>query len=209
MVQNLLKPVRPKMEQAIEYFENELKTIRTGRANPSLVEKMEIDYYGTKTPLIQVAAITIPDPRTILIQPWDKSVLSEIEKAISTSDLGISPVNDGNVIRVKLPSLTEESRETLVKLVKDQEEKTKVSLRSIRHEVWDLIKKEEKEGKISEDDMYYAKDELDKLVNDFDQEVAKLGKAKEEEIRQIWNLRSKINNEAIKNTTTRSYNYGW
>ena len=185
MIQNLLKPAKPKMEQAIDYFENELKTIRTGRANPSLVEKMEIDYYGTKTPLVQVAAITIPDPRTILIQPWDKSVLPEIEKAISTSDLGISPVNDGNTIKVKLPSLTEESREKLVKLVKDQEEKAKVSLRSIRHEVWDLIKKEEKEGKISEDDMYYAKDELDKLVNDLDQEVVKLGKVKEEEIRQI------------------------
>ena len=99
--------------------------------------------------------------------------------------MGISPVNDGNTIKVKLPSLTEESREKLVKLVKDQEEKAKVSLRSIRHEVWDLIKKEEKEGKISEDDMYYAKDELDKLVNDLDQEVVKLGKVKEEEIRQI------------------------
>jgi ribosome recycling factor len=185
MIQDLLKPIRPKMEQAIDYFKNELKSIRTGRATPSLVEKIEIDYYGSRTPLIQVAAITIPDPRTILIQPWEKSILSEIEKAIATSDLGVSPVNDGNSIRVKIPSLTEESREQLVKIACEQEEKVKVSLRSIRHEVLDMIKKEQKKGKISEDDLYYAKDELDKMVVAFDKEAADLRHNKEEEIRQI------------------------
>lgn len=185
MIQELLKQIKPKMQQVVEYFRNELKTVRTGRATPSLVEKIEIDYYGSKTPLIQVAAITTPDARTILIQPWDKSVLGEIEKSISTSDLGASPVNDGNSIRLKMPSLTEESREKLIKNVKEQEEKVKVSLRTIRHEEWDKIKKAEKKGEVSEDDMYYAKDELDKIVSEFEGEIEKLSSTKEEEIRQI------------------------
>lgn len=185
MIKDEVKKVEPKMQQAIEYFKNELKTIRTGRAAPSLVENIEIDYYNTKTPLIQVAAITIPDSRTILIQPWDKAVLGDIEKAVSTSDMGFSPVNDGNTIRIKMPSLTEENRENLIKSVKVKEEKVKVSLRNVRHEAWDSTKKLEKEGKISEDDMYYAKDELDKMVERFDEEAIKLCQAKEEEIRQI------------------------
>ncbi len=185
MIQELLKQIKPKMQQAVEYFKNELKTVRTGRATPSLVEKIEIDYYGSKTPLIQVAAITTPDARTILIQPWDKSVLGEIEKLISASDLGASPVNDGNSIRLKMPSLTEESREKLIKNVKEQEEKVKVSLRTIRHEEWDQVKKAEKKGEVSEDDMYYVKDELDKMVSEFESEIEKLSSGKEEEIRQI------------------------
>jgi ribosome recycling factor len=185
MIKELLREIKPKMQEAIEYFKNELKTIRTGRATPSLVEKIEVEYYGSKTPLVQVAAITTPDPKTILIQPWDKSILAEIEKAISSSDLGTSPVNDGNSICIKMPSLTEESREKLVGLIKEQEEKAKVSLRNIRHEDWNQIKKLKKKDQISEDDVYYAKDELDKIVSQFEEEVSNLGKNKQEEIRKI------------------------
>lgn len=173
------------MQTSLDYFKNELKKIRTGRASPSLVEKIEIEYYGTSTPLIQIAAITTPDPRTILIQPWDKSILSEIERVISASDLGISPINDGNAIHLKLPPLTEESREKLVKLVNQQAEQAKISLRNIRHEIYDEVKKQCREGKLSEDDLYYAKDELDKIVKQFENEVESLAKIKESEIREV------------------------
>jgi len=185
MTEEILKQTKEKMQNSIEFFKNELKTIRTGRASSSLVEKIGVDYYGVKTPLIQVAAISIPDPRTILIQPWDKNLLPEIEKAITNSELGITPTNDGNSVILNLPSLTEESKENFIKLLKDQEEKAKIALRNIRHESFDLIKKQEKEGIISEDELYRAKEELDKIVKNFEEEVEKLTKNKEAEIREV------------------------
>jgi len=185
MVENFLKEACNKMQDSIEYFKNELKAIRTGRATPSLVEKIEIEYYRAKTPLVQVAAITTPDSKTILIQPWDKSLLAEIEKAISGSSLGVSPINDGNSIIVKVPPLTEEARINLIRLVNEQKEKAKVALRNIRHDIFDQVKKAEKEKKVSEDDLYYSKEELDKIVKEFEEEVDNLARAKEEEIREI------------------------
>lgn len=185
MTEEILKQTKEKMQNSIEFFKNELKTIRTGRASSSLVEKIEVDYYGAKTPLIQVAAISIPDPRTILIQPWDKNLLPEIEKAITNSELGVAPTNDGNSVILNLPPLTEESKENFIKLLKEQEEKAKITLRNIRHESFDSIKKQEKEGNISEDELYRAKEELDKIVKNFEEEVEKLTKNKEEEIKEV------------------------
>lgn len=185
MKEKILQETKIKMEKTIEHFKEDLRSIRTGRATPSLVENIEIDYYNTATPLIQVAAITTPDPKTILIQPWDKTSLSQIEKAISSSELGLSASNDGNSIIVKLPPLTEENREKLVRIVKEKCEEAKVSLRNERHASWDLVKKAESAKEISEDEMYKAKEELDELIDINEKEIEKQAQSKEEEIKEI------------------------
>ena len=168
--------------KAVQYFKSELKTLRTGRASTQLVEHLEVEYYGAKTPLIQIAQITVPEARSIAIQPYDKNALKDIEKAVQTSNLGINPINDGTYIRLNIPPMTEERRKEMVKIVAQLAEKTRVSIRNIREEIWKDIQKQEKDGKISEDDKISSKQDLQKMVDKFNEEIKKLAEAKKKEI---------------------------
>jgi ribosome recycling factor len=182
MVKELIEEKKESFEAALEHFENEAAKIRTGRAHPGLVENLMVDYYGTKTPLRQMAAINIPEARQILIQPWDKGSLVLIEAAIRESDLGLSPGNDGQALRLTLPALTEETRKTLVKTLNQRAEDARIAVRNIREELWKDIQDLEKTGDISEDDKFAGKDELQKIVDDYNQKLEGVRKKKEEEI---------------------------
>jgi ribosome recycling factor len=170
---------------AFEHLKGELATLRTGRASSTLVEHLQVDYYGAQTPLLSIAQIAVPEPRQITIQPYDKNALKDIEKAIQQSNIGINPVNDGNVIRLNIPSMTEERRKELVKVVSQMSEKARVAIRNIREDVWKEIQRQEKDGEISEDDKIAGKDELQKVVDKWNGEVKKLTEAKEQEILTI------------------------
>lgn len=172
-------------EKPIQFLKNELAGIRTGRANPSLVENLLVDYYNTKTPLIQLASISVPEAKTIIIQPWDRNSIKDIEKAIQTSSLGLTPINDGHILRLVIPPLSEERRKEIIKLVHQKIENAKVSFRNIREEIWKELKKQEKEGKITEDDLFRQQKELQKIVDEYNEKIKKLGENKEEEIMTI------------------------
>ena len=169
----------------VEHLKGELATLRTGRASTALVEHLEVEYYGVRTPLIQIAQITVPEPRSIAIQPYDKNSLKDIEKAVQTSNLGINPVNDGTYIRLSIPQMTEERRKELVKVVSTMSEKARVSVRNIREDLWKEIQKMEKDGKIAEDDKISAKEDLQKIVDKFNEEIKKMAEAKEKEVMTI------------------------
>jgi len=174
-----------KLDNAIEHLKKELSNIRTGRANPSLVENLQVEYYGTRTPLLQLASISAPDPRSILIQPWDKNALKDIEKAVQTSPLGINPVNEGNAIRLPIPALTEERRKDLVKVINQKTEEAKISIRNIREEIWRQLKEQKTAGTISEDDMYALQKKLQELVDGYNLQVKEISEGKELEIMTI------------------------
>ncbi|MBI2355731.1 MAG: ribosome recycling factor [Candidatus Doudnabacteria bacterium] len=171
--------------KAVEHLKSELKTLRTGRASAQLVEHLEVEYYGAKTPLIQIAQIAVPEPRSITIQPYDKNALKDIEKAVQISNLGINPINDGNYIRLNIPPMTEERRKELVKVVSQMTEKARVAIRNVREEIWKEIQREEKQGEISEDDKIGAKEDLQKIVDKHNEEIKKLADAKEAEVLTI------------------------
>jgi ribosome recycling factor len=171
--------------KAVEHLKNELSTLRTGRANSSLVENMEVEYYGAKTPLIQIAQIAVPEPRQITIQPYDKNALKDIEKAVQVSNLGINPINDGTYIRLTIPPMTEERRKEIVKVVSQMSEKARVSIRNVREEIWKEIQKMEKDGQISEDDKIAGKEELQEVVDKYNEEIKKISEAKEKEVMTI------------------------
>ncbi|MGE5392876.1 MAG: ribosome recycling factor [Candidatus Saccharibacteria bacterium] len=173
------------LEKAIEHLKAELGGLRTGRASSGLVDHLEVDYYGTRTPLIQIAQITVPEPRVITIQPYDKSALKDIEKAVQMSNLGINPINDGNFIRLVIPAMTEERRKELVKLVSQTAERARVVVRNIREEIWKEIQRQEKEGEISEDDKISGKEDLQKIVDKYNEEIKKIADAKEKEVMTI------------------------
>ncbi|MBI2607735.1 MAG: ribosome recycling factor [Candidatus Doudnabacteria bacterium] len=179
---DLIKQKKPEFEKAVDHLRSELSTLRTGRAQSALVENLLVDYYGVKTPLLQIAQITVPEPRSITIQPYDKSSLGAIEKAIQTSNLGINPGNEGSLIRLTIPPMNEERRKDLVKTVSQMSEKTRVAIRNIREDIWKEIQKSEKDGKISEDDRQSAKEELQKIVDEFNEEIKKITEAKEKEV---------------------------
>lgn len=174
-----------KMGKTISVLKEELGVIRAGRANPTMLDKVSVDYYGTATPLKQMAGISSPDPRTIMIQPWDKTVLKDIERAILASDLGLNPSNDGEVIRINIPQLTEERRKELVKLATKTGEQSKVALRNERREANDKIKKMEKDGELSEDDSKKALDEVQKMLDNCVKEVDAIIAKKEKEIMEV------------------------
>ena len=167
---------------AVAHLKGELATLRTGRASAALVEHLEVEYYGAKTPLIQIAQITVPEPRMIAIQPYDKNALKDIEKAVQTSNLGINPVNDGNYIRLTIPQMTQDRRKELVKIVSQMAEKARVSIRNIREEIWREIQKLEKDSKISEDEKISGREELQKVVDKFNDEIKTIAEAKEKEV---------------------------
>jgi ribosome recycling factor len=178
----ILKDSEEKMKKALDSMTREFSEIRTGRANPHIVEGIKIDYYGSPTLIKQVASISVPDARLIVIQPWDATATAEIEKAIFKSNLGLNPVNDGKVIRISIPQLSKERREELIKLVKDLAEKGRVSLRTIRRDANELIKKLEQEKKISEDDRFKTQDEIQKITDRYIEKCDNLLKEKEKEL---------------------------
>lgn len=165
MIKEIIKKIEPRMDAVIENFATELKNIRTGRVNSSLVEDVPVTYYGTNTPLKQLASITIPEPTMLVVTPWDKQSLGDIEIAIRNSELGFSVVNDGKAIRLILPAITGERREELSKLVKRYAENARVSIRNIRGEAWEEVQRGYKEKKISEDEKYHGEEELNKLID--------------------------------------------
>lgn len=185
MIEKTIKAIKPQLESAYTHFEEELAALRTGRANPSLVEGISADCYGTKTPLKQIANIHAPDARSIVIQPWDKGNLQAIEKAISESELGLTCQSDGEAIRVNLPDLTEERRKELTKVLNQKIEEAKISVRNAREEAWEKIQEAEKNKEISEDEMYRGKDELQKAVDEYNKKIYEKGKQKETEIMQV------------------------
>ena len=177
--------LKEKMEKTIEVFNTKLSEIRAGRANPAILNKVRIDYYGTPTPISQVAGISVPEARMIVIQPWDASVLKEIEKAILASDIGINPNNDGKVIRLNFPELNEQRRKEIVKDVKKMAEEAKVAVRTIRREGIDEAKKEQKEGNITEDGLKLAEVEIQKITDNSIAEIDKICDMKEKEVMSI------------------------
>lgn len=181
-VREILQDVESKMKKTAEATHREFNTIRTGRASVALVEGLRIEYYDQEIPLRQIAGISTPDAKLIVIQPWDPTALAGIEKAILKSDIGITPSNDGKVIRLSVPPLTQERREELVKLIKKMAEDGKVSLRTGRHAANEAIDKLEKEKKISEDDKFNGHKDTNKLIEKYSEEIDKLFKSKEEEI---------------------------
>lgn len=181
----LHKKTAERMEAALEHLKRELAGLRTGRASLALLDNIRVDYYGKPTPLKQVANLAVPEHRLITIQPWEPSLIKEIEKAIMSSDLGLTPSNDGKVIRIPIPPLTEERRKDLIKVCKKHGEETKVKLRAIRHESNDELKKQQKEGKISEDDLRRGEADVQKLTDQYVQKVDQTLKKKEEEILEV------------------------
>jgi len=176
---------KQKFENSLNFFREEIKSIRTGRATPALVEDLKVNYYSTPTPLKQVASINIPEPRLIVISPYDKSVFPEIEKAISESDLGLTPTNDGNVIRISVPSLNEERRGELIKVIGQKAEEAKVAMRNIRREAIEQLEKEEKDGDISEDDKFKSEKEVQESLDSYINLVSQAVENKEKEIKEI------------------------
>ena len=170
------------MRKTIEALVKELAGIRTGRASPALVEHIKVDYHGVVTPLIQIASISVPEPKTIAIHPWDRSIINNIDKAILKSELGLNPINDGTIIRITLPPLTEERRKDLVKIVHKRLEESRISIRNIRREVVDELKAAEKSKEISQDQHIRASEQLQKLTDSHIDSVNKVGKDKEAEI---------------------------
>ena len=185
MIKDLLKDADHRMQGAIRSLTDDLAAIRTGRANPALVERLNIIYYDSPTPLMQLATISVPEPRSLMIKPFDASTLKEIEKAIQASDLGLTPNSDGKVIHLNLPPLTEERRRDLVKLVHVRLEETRVAVRNIRRDSHNDMRDFEKEKLISEDDLKSGEDDLQKLTDKFIEEVADLGRKKEAEIMEV------------------------
>lgn len=185
MIKDLLKEAESRMRSAISVLEHDLSGIRTGRANPGLVEKIHVEYYGAETPLMQLASISVPEARSLLIKPFDKSTLKSIEKAILASELGLTPNNDGQAIRLNLPPLTEERRRDLVKHVNHRLEETRVALRNVRRDTMKDLKEFETEKMISEDDRKRGEEELQKIVDKLIAEIEAIGRRKDQEIMEV------------------------
>lgn len=185
MAEDLFADAEHRMQGAIEALQRELNTIRTGRASPTLVERLPVDYYGNPTPLQNIAAIHATDARTLTIQPWDRKALNDIEKAIQKSDLGLNPNNDGQVIRINIPPLTEDRRKELVKVVHKKADDAKVAVRNIRRDAHDHLRDQEKKKELTADDLKRGTDRLQKLTDKYIAEVDKAGQAKEQEILSV------------------------
>jgi ribosome recycling factor len=185
MTSQVLATIEPKMARAVEVMERDLQGIRTGRASTALVERIHVDYYGTSTALNQLAGISVPEPHQIVIQPWDRSVLGAIEKAILKSDLGLVPNVDGTVVRLNIPPLTEERRRELVKIVHHRLEESRIAVRNVRRDMIKDLKDFEHEKMISEDDLKSGEEELQKLTDKKVEEIDAIGQRKEKEIMEV------------------------
>ncbi|SER07196.1 ribosome recycling factor [Gracilibacillus ureilyticus] len=185
MSQAVLNEAKDKMNQAVKAYSKNLATVRAGRANPALLDSVQVEYYGALTPLNQLSSISVPEARLLLITPFDKSSIGEIEKAIQKADLGLSPSSDGNVIRLNIPPLTEERRKELVKVVGKFAEESKVQIRNIRRDANDQLKKNEKSGDITEDELRGFQDDVQTLTDDNIKKIDQLTKEKEQEIMEV------------------------
>jgi ribosome recycling factor len=185
VIEDVIADAEQRMHKTVESLKRELASIRTGRASPALVERLPVDYYGTPTPLQQLAQISVAEARTLVITPYDRAAFSSIEKAIQKSDLGLNPTNDGRVIRIVFPPLTEERRRDLVKLVRKYVEDHKVALRNIRRDADKVMRELQKEGSVSSDQEKRAEDRLQKLTDQASAEVEKIGKQKEAEVLEV------------------------
>jgi ribosome recycling factor len=185
MIDEALEELRDRMQKSVEALQDDLMSIRTGRASPALVERLPVEYYGTPTPLNQMASIAAPEPRLLVIRPWDPSSLRDIERAILASDLGLTPMNDGVLIRLNIPRLTEERRRELVKVVSRRVEEARVAIRNLRRDGLQDLKEFEKEKMISEDDFFTGKDKVQELTDEFVAKIDVIGQRKEEEVMEI------------------------
>ncbi len=185
MIKDILKEAEGRMKGAVQSLENDLVVIRTGRAAPALVEKVSVDYYDTPTPLIQLASISVPEPRSLLIKPFDPSTLKDVERAILASDLGLTPNNDGKSIHLNLPPLTEERRRDLVKVVNSRLEEARIAVRNVRRDTQNDMRDFEKEKMISEDELKHGEEDLQKLTDRFVEEMNERGQEKEKEIMEV------------------------
>ena len=185
MTADLLSDAEKRMQKAVEALKQDIGSIRTGRASSSLVERITVDYYGAPTPINQVATVTVPEARLLVIQPWDRKMLIDIEKAIQKSDLGINPNNDGQVIRLNIPPMNEERRRDLVKTLHKKLDEHKVAVRNIRRDVQDKLRDREKKKEVSEDELKRSAERLQKLTDRFIDEMDKVGKKKEQEILEV------------------------
>lgn len=185
MLDEALLETEDRMQKSVEVLKKEYSTLRAGRANPALLERVLVDYYGTPTPINQVGNIGVPEPRLLVVQPWDRSMIPAIEKAILKSDLGINPSSDGNVVRIAIPQLTQERRKELVKVVKKRAEEARVAVRNIRRDAMEGFKAQEKKGEISEDISRRGQDALQKLTDGSIKNIDKIAEAKEKEIMEV------------------------
>lgn len=185
MVDEIFEDLKDRMGKSIESLKREYSRLRTGRASISLLDGIRVSYYDTPTPLNQMASLAVPEPRLIVIQPWDKTAIEDIEKAILKSELGLTPINDGKVIRISIPPLTEERRKELVKVARKMSEENKVAIRNIRRDANEMLKDLKKEKEITEDDLYRSQEEVQKTTDQFISQVDELCAAKEKEILEI------------------------
>jgi ribosome recycling factor len=185
MIEETHQTAERKMKRAVEALQHDLSSVRTGRASPALLERVQVDYYGAATPLNAVATINVPEPRLLVIQPWDKKMLPVIEKAIQKSDLGLTPSSDGTVVRLPIPQLNEERRRDLVKQVHKRVEEARVAIRNCRREAIDEMRKAERDKQVSEDDVKRAQERLQKLTDGYVAEVDDVGRRKESEVMEI------------------------
>jgi ribosome recycling factor len=185
MVAEIFEDAERRMHKAVDALRQDLAAIRTGRASSALIERIQIDYYGTQTPINQVATISVPDARQLLIQPWDRKLLTDIEKAIQRSDLGINPNNDGQVIRLNIPPLNEERRREMVKILHKKLDEHKVAIRNVRRDAQEKLRDREKKKEITEDEQRRSTERLQKLTDRFIDEMDKVGKTKELEILEV------------------------
>jgi len=181
----IINKIRPNLDRSIEKFKEELGALRTGRATPALVETVEVECYGSRSSLKQVAAINAPEPRVLVVQPWDGNIIKEIEKAISSSRSGLSVSVAGDIIRINIPPLNEESRKELVRALHQKMEASRVVIRSFREQAWKELQDKVRAGEIREDDKFRGKDELQKMIDDYNKKVDDLGEAKEKEIMTV------------------------
>ncbi len=185
MLKEVMQDAEERMEKAVESLQVDLRAIRTGRASPSLVERLPVDYFGAPTPLNQLAGISVPEARLLVIRPWDKNTLGIIQKAILGSDLGLTPTNDGQVIRLAVPQLTEERRRDLAKVVDKRTEEARVAARNVRRDAIEMMRDLEKEKMIDEDQLFEGRDDIQKITDGYIEQIDGIGKAKKAEIMEV------------------------
>ena len=185
MFDSILAAHKPQFEKTMEHFHHELSSVRTGRANPALLGTVMVDSYGTKVPIQQVANITVSDAKTLTISPWDKGQIQEIEKGIMAANLGFTPSNDGNVVRINLPPLTEDRRKEMVKLVGQIAENAKIGIRQVREDILKAVKREESEGSASKDDVASAQKKVQEVIDDYNKQIKEIAEEKEKELMTV------------------------
>jgi ribosome recycling factor len=181
-LEEIISKTKEQMTKSLEFFKQQIAKVRTGRANASILDNIKVDYYGSPTPITQIATINVPDAKTIVVQPWDPSTLGAIEKAIKQSDLGFNPMNDGRILRIPVPPLTEERRKEIVKFCKKLTEDAKIAIRNIRRDQIELIRKAEKEKQLTEDDKKLGEEKIQKVTDEFIKKIDEIFSAKEKEI---------------------------